>query len=341
MAIKISCPNCDRKYNLADTMAGKTIRCKDCEKQFRVDDPDAEDGLISEADARRRRSTIGAKSRKADFDDEDEDDRPRRRSRYRDEDDDDRPRKKKSKAGGVPVALLVGGGVGLLLIIGVVILLVCLLGGNGKLTAENVAKLKQGMTEQEVIDLLGTPTATVDPGKAADNMPKLGGDFGKMADQMNKAFGQLIPKTMTWNNNKDINVTVTFAAGKVTGWVGGPKLDNAVANNPAPNPNPNPFANPNPNPNPVPNPMPMPEPDPDPNAITSKPGGQMTPENMNRVQLGMSQRQVVELLGQPNQRLLVSQRRGNVSVITKVLKYNSGSEVYSYEFQNNQLIKKP
>ncbi len=82
MGIKISCPNCDRKYNLADTMAGKTIRCKDCEKQFRVDDPHAEDSLMSEADGRRKRSALGARSGKADFDDdEDEADRPQRSNR--------------------------------------------------------------------------------------------------------------------------------------------------------------------------------------------------------------------------------------------------------------------
>ena len=34
MPIKTSCPDCDRPYNLADTMEGKTVKCKECGNAF-------------------------------------------------------------------------------------------------------------------------------------------------------------------------------------------------------------------------------------------------------------------------------------------------------------------
>jgi SmpA / OmlA family len=145
MSIKISCPKCDRDYVLADTMASKTIRCKDCEKTFRVDAP--EEGLVSEQDMHRNRSScLAVKS-------------ARMSRAVEDEEIKSRQRRNKRKKGQSPIGLLVGGGIALLLVIGGAVLLLFLMGGN-KLKAENVAKVKLGMSMQEVIALVGKPTET-------------------------------------------------------------------------------------------------------------------------------------------------------------------------------------
>ena len=36
MAIVVTCPRCDRKYSLADTMAGRRVTCKGCTQEFGV-----------------------------------------------------------------------------------------------------------------------------------------------------------------------------------------------------------------------------------------------------------------------------------------------------------------
>ncbi len=36
MPFQIVCPGCQKKYNLADEVRGKTIRCKDCSKVFKI-----------------------------------------------------------------------------------------------------------------------------------------------------------------------------------------------------------------------------------------------------------------------------------------------------------------
>lgn len=119
MTISITCPSCEREYTLADTQEGKTIRCKSCDEKFVVEKP------------RRSRSR-----------DEDEDRRPRQRpTRVREEDDEEpRPRRRSSadadrertprggrKKGGIPpwVWLTAGGGL-VLLIVGIVLLVVML-----------------------------------------------------------------------------------------------------------------------------------------------------------------------------------------------------------------------
>ncbi len=41
MSIRISCPHCERAYQLADAQRGKTIRCKNCQGTFKVEDESA------------------------------------------------------------------------------------------------------------------------------------------------------------------------------------------------------------------------------------------------------------------------------------------------------------
>src|SRR5262249_46541323 len=95
MSITISCPHCDHQYTLADTLKGKTIRCKRCEETF----------VVGKARPPRR--------------DEDENG------------DEDRPRRRKTKQGGVPVWLWLAGGGGLLVAAAAVIVIILLNSGSG------------------------------------------------------------------------------------------------------------------------------------------------------------------------------------------------------------------
>jgi predicted Zn finger-like uncharacterized protein len=144
MAIKTNCPHCDQAYTLVDEQAGKKIRCKACTTVFEV--PAADERRL---DAPRR-------GRPDDFDDRDEEYRPRRRGRR----------------AGVPVWvwLLIGGGVLLvLMIVGVVVVLFATGTLGNKITEENFAKLKAGMSEAEVKAILGPPTEVNDIGIKAAN----------------------------------------------------------------------------------------------------------------------------------------------------------------------------
>src|SRR5262249_59815669 len=86
--------------------------------------------------------------------DDDEDDRPRRtrRSDPDEDDEEDRPRKRRrSGGGGIPVWVWIAGGGGLLAIGLIVVLVLVLTGGGG------YDKIKEGMSEKEVRDIMGKP----------------------------------------------------------------------------------------------------------------------------------------------------------------------------------------
>jgi hypothetical protein len=274
MAIKCACPNCDRIYTLADTMTGKTIRCKECEKTFTVADVD--EGVMSADNARRNSSaSVGAGSAHLGRDD-DEGDRPRRRSKDRDEDDQEEGRRKK-KQNGAPVGLIIGGIVGLLAVIAGVVVLIVLLAGGGKLTSENIAKLKEGMTESEVIALIGSPTQTIDPqapGPLAGRPPSNARD-------------------MVWTNQKDITVTVSFENGKVSRLL---VLDagKIFAGDPRP-----PLGGaPNPQePQPQPQPQPQQVPPILPNDKQVDP--RLTKDNIRMLKPGMTAQELTNIIGPP------------------------------------------
>ena len=118
MPISMRCPGCQTRFEFADDLDGKRIKCKSCGDIFRVADPDAAQKARAEEDRRRKKDDgdrkTGRYSRPVDDDrrtgryrkpDPDEDDRPRSRRRDDDseddlprrrDDEDDRPRKKKS-----------------------------------------------------------------------------------------------------------------------------------------------------------------------------------------------------------------------------------------------------
>jgi predicted Zn finger-like uncharacterized protein len=130
MAIRIMCPHCDRSYALADEAAGQTVRCKGCGEAFTVEArelPDEPEG------------------------------RPRRRARRR-----------KARRG-IPLwvwLLIGGGGLAFLAVGGLVVLLLVLPGSAFSLTSrvsfENYEKLEVGMTENELQQILGSPTQRID-----------------------------------------------------------------------------------------------------------------------------------------------------------------------------------
>jgi hypothetical protein len=116
MPISISCPGCSARLNLADTLAGKTIKCFQCESAVAV--PAAGDFDVVDDPAPARRVS----QRPID------EDRPHKRSarpaEEPEEDEDYRPRRKSETKKGVPVWVFAAAGGGLLLVVGVVALLV-------------------------------------------------------------------------------------------------------------------------------------------------------------------------------------------------------------------------
>jgi hypothetical protein len=116
MPIRVQCPDCAAEYQLADTLAGKKIRCKKCEAIVPV--PRANDEAVT-LPAPAKAKTAAAQTRPTPARDDEGEPRPRRR---RDEDGDDQPEPRKK----VPMAWIIGGSVGGVLLIGGVILAVVL-----------------------------------------------------------------------------------------------------------------------------------------------------------------------------------------------------------------------
>lgn len=144
MPIAMRCPGCETRFEFADDLAGKRIKCKTCGDIFRIEKPAPKtarapapaDDDRPPVSGRSRRPTDdedndrpSARNRRPRDDDED-DDRPSgrrrrpadesddelpRRRREEDDDEDDRPRKKS------PILFIALGGLAVLLIAGVVV----------------------------------------------------------------------------------------------------------------------------------------------------------------------------------------------------------------------------
>jgi len=149
MAIRVTCSSCDKSYSVDDALRGKKIRCRECKEVFAVPAGAAPASpRRNEEDISERRPVPAGRRDEDDEDDLDEDDRPRNRRRRAEEDDDDdtprnrrrrvedddedeRPRRKKKAKSSVPLALIIGGGVGLIVLIGAVVAVILILRGGG------------------------------------------------------------------------------------------------------------------------------------------------------------------------------------------------------------------
>jgi hypothetical protein len=330
MPIQAVCPNCQKGYNLADTMQGKNVKCKNCDKIFLVGavaaKPAAAPAKTSPTAAMAKgRAKLAPKKTApkpaeeeelmdvlaADADEDEgeemeEDDRPARKASR----NSSRPDQSKKKGSGMLWLLLGGGGA-----FGFVALLVCMgglwylfgSGGFGKtLDMAAYRKLKAGMTEAEVTDILGKPT---------ENAP--GGGFG------------INTKTSIWKQG-DSQLSIVFMDGKASMASGALKDEHGKINlilggfessqvaqgpppasNPLPGPNPPGFPPvvlppgfppfppvPPPNNPPPPNPPPVqPPPNNPPPVIPDKKGSKLTQETYNKINNGMKAKDVYDLIG--------------------------------------------
>src|SRR6266566_1335678 len=140
------CPDCDRELKVPQGAEGRKIRCPSCKTTLLVSD-----GELLLVDDRETGMRAERPERRSYPDDDDADDVPVRRSHRLDEDDYPRKRRKRSR-GGIPLWVwLTSGGV---LVVAAAALLMFLLLNKG----DGYEKIKTGMTEAEVIGILGNPT---------------------------------------------------------------------------------------------------------------------------------------------------------------------------------------
>jgi predicted Zn finger-like uncharacterized protein len=118
MAIRTTCPSCRTVYNLADQLAGKTVRCKKCEAAI----------VVRAAGEQEKVQTRPPASKRSLVRDEGEEARPRRRIREEEDDDDDEdlPLPIRRSNHGLIIGLIAGG-VGLMLLLAGGIVVVVLL----------------------------------------------------------------------------------------------------------------------------------------------------------------------------------------------------------------------
>jgi hypothetical protein len=114
MPIRTSCPRCQTTYTLADDRAGKTVRCRQCDRPFVVESP-AEGDADNEAAALQEKPRPAAR-RAPVLPAADEDEGPRSHRRSRDDEDEDRPPRRRKKGGSLVLPLVAGGVVAVLLL---------------------------------------------------------------------------------------------------------------------------------------------------------------------------------------------------------------------------------
>ena len=214
MPIQTVCPNCAKTYNLADAMQGKNVKCKNCTKVFVVEpaaakktspvppkttgpSPASTTGPIKAAPKKTAPKPADDEIMAVlpvDDDDDAEEARPVRKGAKK------AAAAVKPKSGNMMWLLLAGGGG-----VGFLLLLACMGGlwymlGSGlsqSLNETTYDKLKRGMTEAQVIDILGKPTETLDSNTAAG---------------LSKGLMQNM-KSMSWTQTPN-SITVTFRNGK-------------------------------------------------------------------------------------------------------------------------------
>lgn len=171
MPIATSCPNCHAKYTLADNQLDKTVLCRGCQKPFLVseDVPSGETYKRPGSGVRprpreddRRREDYDDRGRDRDRDSFRDRDRDRDRERDRDRgryEDDYRPRERpRRRRAGIPaivwVLVAVGGGIAAMVL---VILVIFFAVGGGRVNMANYNRIQRGMSEAQVIAIMGRP----------------------------------------------------------------------------------------------------------------------------------------------------------------------------------------
>jgi predicted Zn finger-like uncharacterized protein len=199
MPISVQCPACKQGYTLADTQAGKHVRCKSCAGTFQV--PNAEDV----ADVLPVEEPVTARRKPPPVPDawNFEEERPQPRPHVR------QP--------GVPVWVWLVSGGGLLLVIVIAVVLLLTLGG-GKLTPENAARIQAGMTEAEVRAILGAPTEVIDPSQVFNQNPLFQQNPAFKNNPLMGNFQNLLGavKVCVWKSGRN-TVTVQFVNDRATG----------------------------------------------------------------------------------------------------------------------------
>ncbi len=108
MPIKAVCPNCDTAYALPEEKLGKSVRCRECEKTFVVEEQGADERVRSVPEEVRASRAAAAGKKRRPRDEDEEDDRPRQRGRD-EEDEEDEGAGRKKKRSILPMLLLGGG----------------------------------------------------------------------------------------------------------------------------------------------------------------------------------------------------------------------------------------
>jgi hypothetical protein len=242
MPIQVTCPNCARRYALADTAAGKTLRCKGCGNSFKAagpDDPDREEDAAETA--------------------------PQKKARP-------------AKSGGrVWLWVLLGGGAGagvLLLVCGGLGVFFLLLNRSPKVPRENFARVTKGVSEAEVVALMGSP------GHGVSTYVRHFITDGAFAADL---------KIKSWNGPNGEEYLVQFLDDRVVGYVGVERDGRFIGLTPGfidgdPHPNSKPLRNPHPRES----------------AAPGVPGFALPDPNLTTVRLGQTPREVTFLAGAPD-----------------------------------------
>lgn len=145
------CPSCGKKLKTPDGAAGKKLRCPQCQSVLLITDDGLELAGKAPAGAPVKKEVQPAKKRPVDDDEVEE--KPKKKKTVVEDDvveEEEALPSKKKKKGGIPLWVWLASGGGLAAVL-VVVLILVLSGGN------KFGKLKEGMTAQEVKDILGEP----------------------------------------------------------------------------------------------------------------------------------------------------------------------------------------
>jgi predicted Zn finger-like uncharacterized protein len=150
--ISASCPSCHTAFaNLDPGLAGKLIKCPRCTAAFQL--PNSASPSVQAAPGSAGGSAAPLSRRADGADLRDRNDSPRRR----------RKKSVKKKSNVALIAGLIGGGVALLVIIIVVIVLLATGGGGLGGRDPQFDQVKKGMSEDEVVKMLGATSWSYQP----------------------------------------------------------------------------------------------------------------------------------------------------------------------------------